>query len=119
MSSWKKNGSACKPRSSAPSRLARRDGNSSGVCGATSCSGFMCNSNLASNLTPCTTCSPPEAALPKSAKIELNYRVHVVFKTSLLKPDVYKTQLYTRSNRNRSCDGLLTRLSKWSSFYNI
>src|SRR5712691_9475536 len=72
MSSWKENGSACKRKSSAPSRLARRDGKSSGVCGATSCSGCMRNSNLASNLTPCTTCSPLEAARPKSAKIEIN-----------------------------------------------
>lgn len=71
MSSWKKNGSACRPRSSAPSPSVRRDAKSSGVCGAMSCSGCMHSSNLASNQMPCSICSPPEAALPKCAKIEL------------------------------------------------
>jgi putative ABC transport system permease protein len=38
----------------------------------------MRSSNPASNQTPCTTCSPPEAALPKNAKIEVNQAVETI-----------------------------------------
>ncbi len=56
---------------SAPSPLVRHDANSSVICGGMRCSGCMLRPNPASRQTPCTTCSPPEAALPKSAKLEV------------------------------------------------
>src|SRR5205823_14470992 len=80
MSSWKKNATQGLGSGNAMSPLVRPDARSSaaivGMCSIC----FMDSSNLALNLTPSTTSSPPERDPPKSANIEFISKIEFVSK---------------------------------------